>query len=51
MVKNGKSAIRRASAIRPEALITDVIMPGMNGVDAAIEISELDVLQLQGAVW
>jgi CheY-like chemotaxis protein len=40
-VYDGESAVDTADAFRPDALITDVIMPGMNGIDAAIEISEL----------
>lgn len=40
-VYDGESAVRAADVFCPNALITDVIMPGMNGIDAAIEISEL----------
>jgi DNA-binding NtrC family response regulator len=34
-VSNGKSAIRWAEMIRPDAIVTDVVMPGINGIDTA----------------
>lgn len=37
-VSDGRSAIRWAEMLRPEAIITDVIMPGLNGVETAKEI-------------
>jgi DNA-binding response OmpR family regulator len=40
-VYDGESAVDTADAFRPDALISDVIMPRMNGIDAAIEISEI----------
>jgi DNA-binding response OmpR family regulator len=38
---DAKSALEMASLIPPELLITDVMMPGMNGVDLAIAIETL----------
>jgi CheY-like chemotaxis protein len=37
-VSDGRSAIRWAEMLRPEAIITDVIMPGLNGIETAKEI-------------
>jgi CheY-like chemotaxis protein len=34
-VSDGKSAIQWAEMIRPDAVVTDVIMPGMDGIDTA----------------
>jgi len=38
---DAKSALRMASLIPPELLLTDVMMPGMNGIDLAIAIESL----------
>jgi DNA-binding response OmpR family regulator len=38
---SGKSAIQMAGKFEPEVLITDVVMPGMNGVEAASHIRSL----------
>ncbi len=38
---SGKSAIEMAAAFAPQALITDVMMPGLNGIDTAIQIRTL----------
>jgi len=38
---NGSSAIVVAQSWRPDLLLADIIMPGMNGVEAALEISSL----------
>jgi DNA-binding response OmpR family regulator len=38
---DAKSALEMASLIPPELLITDVMMPGMNGIDLAITIESL----------
>jgi DNA-binding response OmpR family regulator len=35
---DGKSALEIAEAIPPELLISDVVMPGMNGIELAIAI-------------
>jgi len=37
-VLNGESALKAAEAIRPDAVIMDVIMPGMDGVETAKNI-------------
>jgi CheY-like chemotaxis protein len=37
-VSDGKSAIEWARMIRPDAIVMDVVMPGMNGVETAKEI-------------
>ena len=34
-VSNGKSAIRWAEIVRPDAVVTDVIMPDMDGIETA----------------
>ena len=38
---SGKSAIQLAATFQPEALIADVMMPGMNGVETATQIKTL----------
>jgi len=40
-VSNGKSAIEWAGMVRPDAVVTDVVMPGLNGVETAKEIRRL----------
>ena len=35
---SGREAVRRASQLRPDLIITDVVMPDMNGIDASIAI-------------
>ena len=37
-VYNGKSAVDTAREVKPDLIISDVIMPDMNGIDAAIQI-------------
>jgi CheY-like chemotaxis protein len=37
-VLNGESAVKAAEAIRPDAVIMDVIMPGMDGIETAKNI-------------
>ena len=37
-VYTGTEAVERARATRPDLIISDVIMPDMNGIDAAIKI-------------
>lgn len=40
-VYNAQDAITTAALLSPDVLISDVIMEGMTGIDAAIRISEL----------
>ena len=37
----GEKALEMASEFKPEMLISDVIMAGLNGIDAAIKIREI----------
>jgi len=37
-VYTGTAAVERARIVRPELVISDVIMPDMNGIEAAIRI-------------
>ena len=37
-VYTGPAAVERARAVKPELVISDVIMPDMNGIEAAIAI-------------
>lgn len=38
---SGEAALEVAAQFRPDILISDVIMPGMNGIEAAIRISKM----------
>jgi DNA-binding response OmpR family regulator len=38
---SGEKALELASEFRPDMLISDVIMGGLNGIDAAIKIREI----------
>ena len=38
VVGDGESALEQAQTIAPDILITDVVMPGMNGIDLAKSI-------------
>ena len=40
-VYNGEAAIQAARALSPDFLISDVIMEGMTGIEAAISISKI----------
>ncbi len=37
-VYTGTAAVERARSVRPDLIISDVIMPDMNGIEAAINI-------------
>ena len=37
-VYSGAAAVEKAKSIKPSLVITDVMMPDMNGIDAAIQI-------------
>ena len=37
-VYTGTAAVEKARAVKPDLVISDVIMPDMNGIDAAIQI-------------
>jgi CheY-like chemotaxis protein len=37
-VYDGKQAVEKARAWRPDLLISDVVMPELNGIEAAVEI-------------
>jgi len=39
-VYSGTSAVETARAMQPDLIISDVIMPDMNGIDVAIKIQE-----------
>jgi len=38
VARNGEEAVAKALAWRPDLVLSDVVMPGMNGVDASIRI-------------
>lgn len=37
----GKEAVERAQTVHPDLIISDVIMPDMNGIEAAIQIRKM----------
>lgn len=37
---DGDSALAQCSRIHPDLLLTDVVMPGMNGIELALAVSE-----------
>ncbi len=40
-VSDGRSATKWAEMVRPDAVVTDVLMPGMNGIETAKAIMKL----------
>ena len=40
-VYTSEEAVQTAKTLRPDVLISDVIMPGLNGIDAAIAIRKM----------
>ena len=40
-VSDGKSAIKWAEIVRPDAVVSDVIMPGLDGIETAKAITSL----------
>jgi len=47
----GREAIDRARELHPDVLVLDLMMPGMNGFEAARQLAELEPkLPIQGAV-
>jgi CheY-like chemotaxis protein len=51
-VHDGKTAVAKAREWKPDLFLTDVVMPGINGIEAAIQITrflpECKVLLLSG---
>jgi CheY-like chemotaxis protein len=37
---DGESALQRCQSVQPHLVITDVVMPGMNGIDMAMRIRQ-----------
>ena len=42
MVSNGEEAIKKYHKIKPDIIITDIMMPKMNGLELAKEIKSID---------
>lgn len=40
-VSDGKSAMKWAEIVRPDAVVTDVIMPGMDGIETAKALTRM----------
>jgi DNA-binding NarL/FixJ family response regulator len=52
LAANGREAVARAVELKPDVVVVDMTMPGLNGVDAAIEIKrqlpETEILMFSG---
>jgi CheY-like chemotaxis protein len=42
--KNGQAAIRQFRKLRPDVVILDLAMPGLNGIEVATRLSKIDPL-------
>jgi CheY-like chemotaxis protein len=40
-VYNGQEALKSAAVLNPDVIISDVVMPGMNGIEAGIQIRRM----------
>ncbi len=40
-VSDGASAVKWAEMVRPDAIVSDVIMPGMNGIETAVAVMRM----------
>ena len=38
---DGKAAVQRAREIKPDIVVMDIVMPGMNGIEAAYELRQV----------
>ncbi len=45
VAENGAEEVAQAQAIRPDAIVTDLVLPGMSGVEAVQQIRQLPELQ------
>jgi DNA-binding NarL/FixJ family response regulator len=41
-VENGRTLVAEAERLRPELVVADISMPGLNGIDAARQIKKID---------
>lgn len=41
--ENGKELIQKAATLKPDVIVTDLMMPGINGIEAIKKISETSV--------